>query len=733
MKSFFMKLASVLLCLSLMVPLVTVPASAVTVEAITAVLSLIASAGNAVESLANATSSTTQMVQDIKDFLGTSGSGDGCDWIASSYYIGAPLNRTETTKDVLCYIAQDWNRNYASKAGFSVEVVSVSLEDGIVYSAILCLFSQGIGRGDLPDVKYFLCDGSGRILCSNDTSDMDGHWEPFYNSSALYSLRSYEALYNKAQEIGGYLVRYKNYWVISSNDGERGWYDPSGLRLAAVYDENSWAINQDRNDTTVKDESGVVVDIGIEDNSTSIDLSGMTITLPDGSINLIDQLIYDESTKSYHIDSHDTYNTTTNYYYEWNYYINYTSITYIGQTEEYNKYYEVYYELPDGRDSADLTAEELEQLNVSMDVIPYGRSADDTSLRCLYHFDGDTKDSSYWNYCTDFTWNKGASVTYMDAGVFDGALYLDETEHDFTITLPSNIGGNDFTLQFRYYQSFTAAPQTDSYLSIGGNQYLKFNGSSFLNGSGTALASTPIGSWNEIALIRSGNRLYYYLNGVSIGSISLSGSLGDKLTFHFGSSQQTYKYLDELRFVYQPMATGGSNYMPTSVPFDTNLSLVLPDSSIPLADEYWKIESSGTNILSSSGMDDWLCVDPGSITGLTSSAPDFSYSESGGYWTGDVSYTSVSCKYPNWYYYSNITDVGSFSDGTYLSTSPYVDDGTWKQYQNDFGTSSYVRRFPTDGLFSRVGYYSSTSASSYTGYLPDGTYTLSILWCSRLW
>ena len=82
------------------------------------------------------------------------------------------------------------------------------------------------------------------------------------------------------------------------------------------------------------------------------------------------------------------------------------------------------------------------------------------SQRVLYHFDGDTQDSSCWSYCTSFRWDKGASLTYMDEGTFNGSLYLDETEHDFTITLPNNDVSGDFTLQFRYYQSHTDLQKT---------------------------------------------------------------------------------------------------------------------------------------------------------------------------------------------------------------------------------------------------------------------------------
>lgn len=396
--------------------------------------------------------------------------------------------------------------------------------------------------------------------------------------------------------VGNFGTKYKAIF----RDGREVYANPDGYPFVSAADDSEWAVNQTRPDAGVKDENGNDVEELPEENTTGIDLSGMTITLPDGSINFIDKIIYDESTKSYHIDSHDTYNYTTNNYYTWNYYINYTSITYIGQTEEYNKYYEVYYELPDGRDSADLTKEDLEQLNLSIDVIPYGRSADDTSLRSLYHFDGDTKDSSYWNYCTDFTWNKGASLTYMDAGVFDGALYLDETEHDFTVRLPSSIGKGDFTLQFRYYQSATAAPVTDSYISSGEQVLIRFNGSDYLPQAGSSFAQMPVGSWNEIAIVRSDGAYSWYLNGVWLYTSSLLGSavLSDDFTFHFGSEQQTFKYIDELRVLNYGIVPAGQNYEPTAVPHDTNLTLVLPDSAVPVADEYWSFDQTISPVFS---------------------------------------------------------------------------------------------------------------------------------------
>lgn len=342
----------------------------------------------------------------------------------------------------------------------------------------------------------------------------------------------------------------------------------------------------------VVNENGDLVEVENTDlpDNVGVDLGTLIGNLPTDSNVIFNDCTYDESTKTYyyHTEVPITIDNRQYYYFTYNYHINYTSVTYIGTTEEYDKHYEVYYQLPDGRSSADLTAEELEQLNLSVDVINYGRSADDVSLRSLYHFDGDTDDASYWNYCTEFAWNKGASLTYMDEGTFNGSLYLDETEHDFTFTMPSGLIG-DFTLQFRYYQSATAAPQTDSYIKLGTATVMQFDGSSIKNGSGAALSVVPIGSWNELAFIRDGGTLYYYLNGVKIGSVSQSIAWQD-LNFHFGSGQQTFKKLDELRVLNFALQKGGASYTPTSVPHDTNLTLVLPDSAKPVADEYWAVD-----------------------------------------------------------------------------------------------------------------------------------------------
>ena len=340
-----------------------------------------------------------------------------------------------------------------------------------------------------------------------------------------------------------------------------------------------------------------------DNNQKLIDLINQIITLPNGDQYYTDNVYYDYDNRAY---TTNLYNITNNEYYTYNYtyiyHINYTSITYIGQTETYEAY-QAYYNLPDGRSSDDLTAADLEQLSlVFQDVVPYARSADRLTLRRLFHFDGNTNDSSYWSYIEPgFEWVSGASITYMDAGTFNGALYLDEQAHKFNINLPNADLSGDFTLQFRFYQSHTVAPSFDSTISAGSLALMKLSGSAVQTGGGTALYDMPVGTWNEIAIMRSGDVIYYYLNGIlQTATQAVTGSLGNSFTFDFGSVQQTYKYLDEMRITREALyLDNGSpaNYTPSSVPFDTNLTLVLPDEDVPIADEYVTFVGAEDNLL----------------------------------------------------------------------------------------------------------------------------------------
>ena len=602
MKKFILRrILPAMLALSVMVSIMVVPARAV--DPVT-----IAKAIESVLGLLETAESIARMRKELSDyFKGLTTLTHGYGWCAADAGVAAWHVSEQTLyelKDMVNNASSSLRAEVVQHPSQSDWKVVRIMTSGEWNSRFICLADKDSGSPFVYQV------GKDDAMSDDEKREETSvRWIPASSvqiASGMYTPVPLSRLQELAAQNGGTVYppvsQQADYYYIIRNGGRFFLADENMKPF--VYQPNRVADKPEDRPTGsiwVVDENGNLVQVEGDDlpDNVGVDLGTLIGNLPTDSNVIFNGCTYDESTKTYyyHTEVPITIDNRQYYYFTYNYHINYTSVTYIGTTEQYDKHYEVYYKLPDGRSSADLTAEELEQLNLSIDVINYGRSADDVSLRSLYHFDGDTDDESYWNYCTDFAWNKGASLTYMDEGSFGGSLYLDETEHDFTLTLPSGLSSLDFTLQFRYYQSATAAPQTDSYINLGSIAVLKLDGANIKNGSGTTLSAMPIGSWNELALIRDGGTLYYYLNGVCIGNAAISSALSDKITFHFGSSQQTFKKLDELRILNRALQTGGASYTPTSVPHDTNLALVLPGSAKPVADEYWKFTSSGENLL----------------------------------------------------------------------------------------------------------------------------------------
>lgn len=474
---------------------------------------------------------------------------------------------------------------------------------------------------------WCISDGKGNLLCrdggqicyfvednkegeSTVAENLGGKWvDAAFRGGVpglhLYSYRSTletvaDRLCDLGETCGVQSWTYKNekYWYILKERGSSVYADKQG-RPYVVRQSSDYAVDKNQNYYAPGKDSGNTFNQQLVDLLTGVLNAprGDSVTQGDNSLYLEDGAIYNPDNRTYSFTATNSFNTTTNNYYTYNYsytyHINYTSVTYIGTTAQYDEIYKYYYELPDGRSSADLTADELLALNTEVDVVPYTRSTDNTALRSLYHLDGNVKDSSYWNYLTSWEWVKGASITYMESpSPFGGYLYLDETEHEWNLNLPSGLGSQDFTLQFRLYQKATVTPQADSYIAFGTNQVLKFDGGDFtFNGTAHLM---PVGTWNEFALIRDSGVLRLYLNGVIVDSYSNFASFPKTITFHFGSAQKTTKGLDELRVLNYALQKGGQNFQAATAPYDTNLSLVLPDSTTPVADEYWKFDQTIT-------------------------------------------------------------------------------------------------------------------------------------------
>ena len=382
------------------------------------------------------------------------------------------------------------------------------------------------------------------------------------------------------------------------------------------------------------------------DNSTTINDS-QVIDMADGILNVInengertelyiDQITFDFDNRQYTLNAYNYVYNTTNNYYEYHYYTynvsytyNYTYINYIGSTVEFQpEEYKLYYELPDGRTSADLTAEEIAGLSLDFDVVNYDRAYTDTHTQSLYHFDGNWSDDSYYSNSTSLAWISGASITYMDANAFSGAMYLDSLQHEFKTTYPTALSG-DHTVQYRMYfggqggespfveynyagkaNKIYSNPTSGTYSYIGWSKsypVLAWDSTSlYIAGSWSSwdimwrkVCDLPLGSWVDIAYVCSGSDAYVFVNGVryafpqadykvyttSSGSTTAKWtsktfhdySGGKQITWYFHPGAHSFYYLDELRIV--DFAVYTSSYQPSPVPFDTNNVFVLPDSS----------------------------------------------------------------------------------------------------------------------------------------------------------
>ena len=418
---------------------------------------------------------------------------------------------------------------------------------------------------------------------------------------------------------------YGNYYAIWSGD-YKVYCDSQGRPYAAIKDQSATDIKYDYIDnstnTVIKDSQILDIENGI---FTFIDDNGEKVTLN------IDSLYFDSSTNTYTTNVYNTLYDVTNNYYTYNYYTysvtynyQYTYVTYIGSTPEYKKEFEYYYELDDGRTSADLTAEDLAGLNIGFDVVNYDRVPTDTHTQALYHFDGNWNDSSYYSNQTNLSWRSGASITYLDANAFNGCLYLDSSTHNFDVYLGDSVP-SDFTVQFRAYwgdgavSGFTkysgnlySSSGTYGYIIIRSDNatereflcwdstgfyvpctyYYSLEPSSPKGNYYYKIADKPIGTWTDIAIECVGTSTYFFINGIcytlrSGTRISTSGQhyyFVNPLTysdvyackFSFPANVNSLVYLDELRVV--DFAVYTTNYQPSPVPFDTNNVFVLPET-----------------------------------------------------------------------------------------------------------------------------------------------------------
>ena len=176
-------------------------------------------------------------------------------------------------------------------------------------------------------------------------------------------------------------------------------------------------------------------------------------------LNTTNNTFYDMSRDYTYTYNTAYYNQTYNSYYipvtynnvDYNYFVTYaptyTNITYIvdgcgdpSQAVSYN----YYFQLPDGRNSYDLTADDVFGIPLVGEIINYVLAPEDSNCLALYHFDGNIQESSGIGSSASFS--SGSVPRYVAGSMGKYLNFLDEGS--ISIELPSNYSGS-YTVEFR--------------------------------------------------------------------------------------------------------------------------------------------------------------------------------------------------------------------------------------------------------------------------------------------
>lgn len=301
-----------------------------------------------------------------------------------------------------------------------------------------------------------------------------------------------------------------------------------------------------------------------------------------------------------------TYNNEYNYYTyninNQNYYVtnNYTYVTISYPSGEDGQYENVnlYYELPDGRNSFDLKAEDVWGEYFLYNFENYDLVVEDDKTQWLCHFDGNLDDSSAYKRVANYL--SGASYVFDESSGFGQALVWPASATTHLLSFPLNRFGTDedFTVECRFYLTPNTLSTYRWYCSplIGSTNYdyvslLRPSESNVLHlvfryGDDMETADdfepcpVPIGQWFTIALVRRSGVFYVYLNGLQVKSFPCPVDFDTQAMEITRRPEEYYNstlLVDEFRISSGALYT--DSYVPSSQPFDTNKVLVLPESA----------------------------------------------------------------------------------------------------------------------------------------------------------
>lgn len=318
---------------------------------------------------------------------------------------------------------------------------------------------------------------------------------------------------------------------------------------------------------------------GAKNNFQYNDISSVTnITIANATNNTF----YNPVTNNYNTYNNISYNNAFNTYYmegdKYNSYItnNATYISYyvIDNSVQETYYYEIYYQLPDGRNSYDLEPEDIWGTYFIYNATNYREVQEDDGItRGLWHMDGNYKDSSAAG-----VGDLGSSqIDFISDGMGSSARL--HNGHLYTIDFPS-YGDNTspYTVEFRVKVVTLGTLKRSTPIDFVDVSNLFTD-----NTSGCVrLMDFSIGSWYSVACCFNGSYYDWYINGQKRKGFyaPFKFKLFNQVGVSFTDSGNIFDHYasvlyDEVRLSNKVLYT--ENYTPRTQPFDTNKVLVVPD------------------------------------------------------------------------------------------------------------------------------------------------------------
>lgn len=168
---------------------------------------------------------------------------------------------------------------------------------------------------------------------------------------------------------------------------------------------------------------------------------------------LINNTYYNNTYNTYRFETTNvTNNYTTNYFVTYS--PTYVNITYLDSNSGNANTSLFFFKLPDGRNSFDLTADEVFGQYFVYNTKNYDLVIEDAKTKALYHMDGNLRDDSANNGSASFS--VGGSVSYIGHEPFGSALYLPNGEHRLSFS-----GASGGTYEFMAYLTQSGSVAAD--------------------------------------------------------------------------------------------------------------------------------------------------------------------------------------------------------------------------------------------------------------------------------